>query len=188
MATKPPFDFADLSRRLGEIKFPEIDWQELMAAQQKNWEALGQAGKVWSEGTRKVVQREVEILQNALAEAAAASKEILQEGDARAPDDAAQHVAADVIEAEGMRHRRSHAAHAAEDLRVGIGREQVGDDCQDQQHADEAQADDAGPVAHEPPPPARPLGTPGRAAGGHGRRGDAHGAAHGITGSGSAGR
>ena len=82
--TKPPFDFADLSKRLGELKFPEIDWQELMAAQQKNWEALGQANKVWSEGTRKVVQREVEILQNALAEAAAASKDMLQEGDARA--------------------------------------------------------------------------------------------------------
>jgi phasin family protein len=82
--SKPPFDFAELSRRLGELKFPEIDWQELMAAQQKNWEALGQANKVWSEGTRKVVQREVEILQNALAEAAAASRDLLQEGDASA--------------------------------------------------------------------------------------------------------
>jgi phasin family protein len=69
---KPPFDF------------PEIDWQELMAAQQKSWEALGQANKVWLEGTQKVVQREVEILQKALAEAAAASKDMLQEGDARA--------------------------------------------------------------------------------------------------------
>jgi len=81
---KPPFDFADLSKRLGELKFPEIDWQELMVAQQKNWEALGQANKVWFEGTQRVVQREVEILQNALAEAAAASKDMLQEGDARA--------------------------------------------------------------------------------------------------------
>ena len=35
------------------------DWQELMAAQQKNWEALGQANKVWFEGTQKVVQREI---------------------------------------------------------------------------------------------------------------------------------
>jgi phasin family protein len=81
---KQAFDFGDLSRRLGELKFPEIDWQELMAAQQKNWEALGQANKVWFEGTQKVVQREVEILQNALAEAAAASKDMLHEGDARA--------------------------------------------------------------------------------------------------------
>jgi phasin family protein len=81
---KQPFDFGDLSRRLGELKFPEIDWQELMAAQQKNWEALGQANKVWFEGSRKVVQREVEILQNALAEAADASKDMMKEGDARA--------------------------------------------------------------------------------------------------------
>jgi phasin family protein len=81
---KPPFDFADLSKRLGELKFPEIDWQELMAAQQKNWAALGQANKVWLEGTQKVVQREVEILQSALAEAAEASKDMMKEGDARA--------------------------------------------------------------------------------------------------------
>ena len=81
---KPPFDFADLSKRLGELKIPEIDWQELMAAQQKNWEALGQANRVWFEGTRQVVQREVEILQNALTEAAAASRDMLQEGDASA--------------------------------------------------------------------------------------------------------
>jgi hypothetical protein len=81
---KPSFDFADLSRLLGELKFPEIDWQEVMAAQQKNWAALGQANKVWLEGSQKVVQREVEILQSALAEAAEASKELMQEGDARA--------------------------------------------------------------------------------------------------------
>ena len=81
---KQPFDFNDLSRRLGEFRFPEIDWQELMAAQQKNWAALGQANKVWLEGTQKVVQREVEILQSALAEAAEASRDMMKEGDARA--------------------------------------------------------------------------------------------------------
>jgi len=80
---KQPFDFNDLSKRLGELKFPEIDWQELMAAQQKNWAALGQANKVWLEGTQKVVQREVEILQSALAEAAEASRDLMKEGDAR---------------------------------------------------------------------------------------------------------
>ena len=80
---KQPFDFNDLSRRLGELKFPEIDWQELMAAQQKNWAALGQANKVWLEGTQKVVQREVEILQSALAEAAEAARDMMKEGDAR---------------------------------------------------------------------------------------------------------
>jgi phasin family protein len=81
---KPPFDFGDLSRRLGELKFPEIDWQELMAAQQKNWAALGQVNKVWLEGTQKVVHREVEILQSALAEAAEASRDMMKEGDVRA--------------------------------------------------------------------------------------------------------
>jgi phasin family protein len=81
---KTPFDFGELSKRLSEFKIPEIDWQELMAAQQKNWAALGQANKVWLEGTQKVVRREVEILQSALEEAAEASKDMMKEGDARA--------------------------------------------------------------------------------------------------------
>jgi phasin family protein len=74
---KQPFD-------LGELKIPDIDWHELMAAQRKNWAALGQANKVWLEGTQKVVRREVEILQSALAEAAEASMDMMKEGDARA--------------------------------------------------------------------------------------------------------
>jgi phasin family protein len=74
---KQPFD-------LGELKIPDIDWHELMAAQQKNWAALGQANKVWLEGTQKVVRREVEILQSALAEAAEASMDMMKEGDVRA--------------------------------------------------------------------------------------------------------
>jgi phasin family protein len=74
---KQPFD-------LGELKIPDIDWHELMAAQQKNWAALGQANKVWLEGTQKVVRREVEILQSALAEAAQASMDMMKEGDVRA--------------------------------------------------------------------------------------------------------
>jgi phasin family protein len=81
---KQPFDFGELSRRLSEFKIPEIDWQEVMAAQQRNWEALGQANKIWLEGTQKVLRREVEILQTALADAAEASKDIMKEGDQRA--------------------------------------------------------------------------------------------------------
>jgi phasin family protein len=81
---RQPFDFGELSKRLSEFRIPEIDWHELMAAQQKNWAALGQANKVWLEGTQKVVRREVEILQSALAEAAEASKDMMKEGDARA--------------------------------------------------------------------------------------------------------
>jgi phasin family protein len=81
---KPPYDFGDLSKLMSEFKFPEIDWQGLMAAQQKNLAALGQANQVWFEGAQTVVQREVEIMQKAMAEAAEASKELMQQGDARA--------------------------------------------------------------------------------------------------------
>jgi phasin family protein len=81
---KSPFDFGDISKRLSEFKIPEFDWQGLMAAHQKNWEALGQANKAWFEGAQKVVRREVDILQTALADAAEASKDMMKEGDARA--------------------------------------------------------------------------------------------------------
>jgi phasin family protein len=81
---KQSFDFEELSKRLGELKFPEIDWGEVMAAQQKNWAALGQANKLWLEGTQEVMRREIEILQTALSEVAEASRELMQEGDARA--------------------------------------------------------------------------------------------------------
>ena len=85
MAKSPfPYDVADFNKIMSEYQVPGVDWQELMASQQKNWEALGQANKVWLEGTQKVVKREVEILQSALAEAAEASREMMKEGGARA--------------------------------------------------------------------------------------------------------
>jgi phasin family protein len=83
---KSPYDLGELSKRLSEFKMPEIDWHGLMAAQQKNWAALGQANKVWLEGTQQVMQREVEIMQSAMAEAAEAAeaaRTMMAQGDAR---------------------------------------------------------------------------------------------------------
>lgn len=81
---KPPYDLGEISKLLGTFKIPEVDWQGLMAAQQKNWAALGEANKRWLEGTQKVWRREVEIMESAMAEAAQASKDMMRQGDARA--------------------------------------------------------------------------------------------------------
>jgi phasin family protein len=78
-----PYDFADLTKVMKDYQMPGVDWQELMASQQKNLEALTKANQVLFEGAQAVVQREVEILQKAMQEFAEASRELMQEGDAR---------------------------------------------------------------------------------------------------------
>ena len=78
-----PYDFTDLSKIMQDYQMPGVDWQELMASQQKNLEALTRANQVLFEGAQAVVQREVEILQKAMQEFAEASRELIQEGDVR---------------------------------------------------------------------------------------------------------
>jgi phasin family protein len=78
-----PYDFTDLAKVMKDYQVPGVDWQELMASQQKNLEALTRANQVLFEGAQAVVEREVEILQNAMQEFAQASRELIQEGDAR---------------------------------------------------------------------------------------------------------
>lgn len=86
MATKSPFpyDMTDFTKIMGEYQIPGVDWQELMAAQQKNLQALAKANQVLVEGAQAVMRREVEILQKAMAELAEASKELMQQGDPKA--------------------------------------------------------------------------------------------------------
>ena len=78
-----PYDLTDLSKIMKDYQIPGVDWQELMASQQKNLQALTKANQVLFEGAQAVVQREVEILQKAMQEFAEASRELIQEGDAR---------------------------------------------------------------------------------------------------------
>jgi phasin family protein len=79
-----PYDFTDFAKLMADYKLPGVDWQELMASQQKNVEALTKANQVLFEGAQAVVQREVEILQKAMQEFAEASRDMMQEGDVQA--------------------------------------------------------------------------------------------------------
>jgi phasin family protein len=78
---KPPFDLGEMSKLLSQFKVPEIDWQGLMATQQKNWAALGQANQKWLESAQVVMRHEVEMVQKAMAEAAEVSKSAMSERD-----------------------------------------------------------------------------------------------------------
>ena len=79
-----PDAFAELTKMMKGYQVPGVDWQELMASQQKNVEALTKANQVLLEGAQAVVQREVELLQKAMQEFAEASRGLMQEGDPQA--------------------------------------------------------------------------------------------------------
>lgn len=82
MATqKSPYDLTDISKLMSEFQIPGVDWQELMASQQKNVAALTRANQVMMEGAQAVIRREMEILQKAMSEVAAAQQELMKEGD-----------------------------------------------------------------------------------------------------------
>lgn len=88
MAKSPfPFDMPDLTKLMGETRIPGVDWQELLAAQQKNLAALTEANQVIFQGAQAVVQREVEVLQKAMAELAQASRDLASEADPKAQAD-----------------------------------------------------------------------------------------------------
>lgn len=76
-----PFDFADVSKMFADFKVPGVDWQELMASQQKNIAALTQANQRLFEGAQAVMQQQSAIMNKAMTELASASQELMKEGD-----------------------------------------------------------------------------------------------------------
>ena len=81
---KQPFDFGDYAKLFGDAQIPGVDWQEVVATQQKNLAALSQANQLLMQGAQAVIQREVEILQRAVTEAAEASRELMRQNDPQA--------------------------------------------------------------------------------------------------------
>jgi phasin family protein len=85
MAKSPfPYDMTDFTKIMSEYKIPGVDWQEVIASQQKNLQALAKANQVLVEGAQAVMRREIEILQKTMAEVAESSKELMQQGDPQA--------------------------------------------------------------------------------------------------------
>jgi phasin family protein len=81
---RSPYDLSDLGKMMRDYQMPGVDWQELMASQQKNVTALTKANQVLMQGAQAVMQRQVEILQKAMSEAVEASQELMKEGDPQA--------------------------------------------------------------------------------------------------------
>lgn len=76
-----PFDHVDISKMFSDFNVPGVDWQEVMASQQRNITALTEANQRLVEGAQAVVQQQSQIMSQAMTELSAASQELMQEGD-----------------------------------------------------------------------------------------------------------
>ena len=79
-----PFEHVDISKMFSDFNVPGVDWQEVMASQQKNIAALTEANQRLVEGAQAVVQQQSQIMSKAMSELSAASQELMQEGDVQA--------------------------------------------------------------------------------------------------------
>ncbi len=79
-----PFNYADMSKMFSDFSVPGVDWQEVMASQQKNISALTEANRRLIEGAQAVVQQQSEIMNKAMTELSTASEELMKEGDPQA--------------------------------------------------------------------------------------------------------
>jgi len=77
-------DYADMSEMFSSFSVPGVDWQQVMASQQKNIAALTEANSRLIEGAQSVVQQQSAIMNKAMAELSAASEELMKEGDPEA--------------------------------------------------------------------------------------------------------
>lgn len=87
MSAKNPLDFSNLlqqfdptamTKRLqemfGNVNIPNVDVKALMETQSKNLQALTEANRAAIEGTQSLMQRQAEMVQQAMAEASEAAK------------------------------------------------------------------------------------------------------------------
>jgi len=77
-------EFFDVTKAFGDFRLPGFDVEAIVDAQRKNLEALTQANQVAVEGVRSVVQRQAEIVQQAVEEVSGLLRDWMQPG---APED-----------------------------------------------------------------------------------------------------
>ena len=68
--------YIDMLRKFGsDLGLPKLNVDELLQAQKKNLEALGQSAKVAAQGAQSVAQRQREVLEAGLREASTLARE-----------------------------------------------------------------------------------------------------------------
>jgi phasin family protein len=79
-ATTAMDGFFDVSKAFGEFRLPGFDVEAIAQTQRKNLEALTQANQLAVEGVRALAERQVGIVQQAMAEASGLLREWTQPG------------------------------------------------------------------------------------------------------------
>ncbi|MFN8703488.1 MAG: phasin family protein [Rhodospirillales bacterium] len=67
----------DMSKQMGEFKFPAIDMEVAAAAQRKNIEALAKANQLAVESMQAIAHRQSEIFRSTMEEASSAARELM---------------------------------------------------------------------------------------------------------------
>jgi phasin family protein len=68
--------YIDMLRKFGsDLGLPKLNVDELLQAQRKNLDALGQSAKVAAQGTQSIAQKQREVLEAGLREAATLARE-----------------------------------------------------------------------------------------------------------------
>ncbi|MCA8908382.1 MAG: phasin family protein [Rhodospirillaceae bacterium] len=76
---KPLWDM-DITKMMGDFKFPGLDVEGIMATQRKNIEAVQAANKLAMEGLQAVAQRQTEILRQTMEEISKMMQDMMAAG------------------------------------------------------------------------------------------------------------
>ena len=76
-----PFDHVDVTKMFSDFSVPGVDWQDVMASQQKNINALTEANRRLMEGAQAVMQQQSQIMTKAMGELSSATQDLMKEGD-----------------------------------------------------------------------------------------------------------
>lgn len=79
-----PFDHIDVTKMFSDFSVPGVDWQDVMASQQRNIGALTEANRRLMEGAQAVMQQQSQIMTKAMGELSSATQDLMKEGDPQA--------------------------------------------------------------------------------------------------------
>ena len=79
-----PFDHIDVTKMFSDFSVPGVDWQDVMASQQRNISALTEANRRLMEGAQAVMQQQSQIMTKAMGELSSATEDLMKEGDPQA--------------------------------------------------------------------------------------------------------
>lgn len=79
-----PFWDMDVTKFMGDFKVPGIDMESMLAAQQKNLQAVTEANKLAMEGLQAVAKRQADVLKQSMEEMASTMQHVMANG---APQD-----------------------------------------------------------------------------------------------------